>query len=53
MLGREAATIDRGIRTIEVLAYDTYNQDDLEADIEYESRYIRDDSEDSDDTPAS
>ena len=53
MLGKEAATIDKGIRTIKVLAYNTYNQDNLEADIKYESYYVRDDSEDSDDIPAS
>ncbi len=52
-LGKEAATIDKRIKTIEVSAYDTYDQDDLEADIEYESYCVGDDSEGSDDVPAS
>ena len=49
----KVAIIDRNIQTIKVLAYDTYDQDNLKADIEYKSQYVRDDLEDSDDIPIS
>jgi len=49
--GKEVATIDKNTRIIEVSAHETYDQDDLEVDIEHESQCIREDSEDSDDAP--
>ena len=41
MLGKEVTIIERGARVVEVLAYNAYNQDDLDAAIDYKSQYVR------------
>ena len=45
ILGKEVATIEKGSRVVEVSVYNTYDQDDLKADIKYKDYYVREESD--------
>ena len=44
-LYKEVTTVEKGAKVVEVSANEAYNQDNLKDAIDYESQYIREDSE--------